>query len=581
MSNVRAAVVAAGAAGVLAAASTQLTMGPRSTKQQNISTAASTTVGLAFGGLVGLAACKLNVRSPMPILAVAGAGAVLWLAASGSAGKQRNSPLATLGFVTATAGVAIGAERLFHNLSPTRAGVYSAALGALAGGVMLAVHGALNPRPTSAPHFDDALAPYSLDPVDRAGVALLTGSALIALTLGATAGFHGLSRLQGTKRIVATAAAALPLGLAAVGATWMGANKYMSFGKGRMSDSDGPVPATSTGGALSAFKAPQLPSGAGGYLRSPLPVDHIRTYWNPSTKIDNPIRAYVSNHGFDSVTVQANEAVAELDRLGAFSRSTINVFVPTGSGGMNDGMIDVVEIFAKGDIATIGVQYADKPSIVATLSADEGVKRTVATISAIKRHIDALPTGSTKPRIVLSGYSLGAEIIHKAMLDEDSRKQILEDTDGIMMIGPRNLAHNGKISDVTYTLATGANDIPRRISPVKNSPPILVVRHNADPEASVNGAMILADTRDPSMVDQGSFIPFVTAVGEMTDMLTLSRRDAFKDSPWRGHGYSADIPAAVRASLFPASDEMDAVEARISKRTDEMLTLYNAKGDSD
>jgi uncharacterized membrane protein len=75
--------------------------------------------------------------------------------------------------------------------------------------------------------------------------------------------------------------------------------------------------------------------------------------------VAHPIRAYV---GFNSEplyqTGRAELALAELERAGAFSRSVLLRVSPTGTGWVDQTMIEAAEFLTRGDIATCCIQSA-------------------------------------------------------------------------------------------------------------------------------------------------------------------------------------------------------------------------------
>ncbi len=59
---------------------------------------------------------------------------------------------------------------------------------------------------------------------------------------------------------------------------------------------------------------------------------------------------------------RAGRAVHELRQAGGLDRSTLLVVLPTGSGWVNPAAVDVVELQTSGGVATVSVQYDDRPS---------------------------------------------------------------------------------------------------------------------------------------------------------------------------------------------------------------------------
>jgi len=81
--------------------------------------------------------------------------------------------------------------------------------------------------------------------------------------------------------------------------------------------------------------------------------------------VAHPIRTYV---GFNSEpryrTGRAELALAEMERTGAFDRSVLLLVSPTGTGWVDNTMIEAAEFLTRGDIATCCIQYARYPSFL-------------------------------------------------------------------------------------------------------------------------------------------------------------------------------------------------------------------------
>ena len=101
-------------------------------------------------------------------------------------------------------------------------------------------------------------------------------------------------------------------------------------------------------------------------------------------------------------------ALAEADRVGAFTRGTVCVAAPTGSGWVNPAAVEGLEEATGGDVATITVPYAAAPSWLSALAHPGGHRRaSVALLAAVHARCAQLPP-QARPRLVVLGESLGA-----------------------------------------------------------------------------------------------------------------------------------------------------------------------------
>jgi uncharacterized membrane protein len=142
-------------------------------------------------------------------------------------------------------------------------------------------------------------------------------------------------------------------------------------------------------------------------------------------------RAFLLHHDTAAVRVYAglgtgrtpaervDAAVAALDRADGFARSTLLVVVPTGSGWVNRAAVEALEDLIRGDVATVVVQYAQRPSwqeyALGAAATEESAR---VLVGALRARVDALPAGE-RPRLLVYGESLGALGARAAAADAD------------------------------------------------------------------------------------------------------------------------------------------------------------------
>ena len=81
----------------------------------------------------------------------------------------------------------------------------------------------------------------------------------------------------------------------------------------------------------------------------------------------------------------------ELERTGAFERSWLLVASPTGTGYVNYAAVTAFELLARGDCATVAMQYAARPSVLSLDRVDEGRRQTRLLLDALHERLAALP----------------------------------------------------------------------------------------------------------------------------------------------------------------------------------------------
>lgn len=120
------------------------------------------------------------------------------------------------------------------------------------------------------------------------------------------------------------------------------------------------------------------------------------------------VRVYADLGSGPDAGSRADHAVAELDRVGGFTRSAVVVAVPTGSGWIDTRAVDGIEQRFGSDVAIVGQQYSAAPSWAAFLfQRSDAEKSAQAVLTAVATRIAELPAAE-RPDLYLYGQSLGA-----------------------------------------------------------------------------------------------------------------------------------------------------------------------------
>ncbi|WP_236757506.1 alpha/beta-hydrolase family protein [Aeromicrobium sp. PE09-221] len=121
-----------------------------------------------------------------------------------------------------------------------------------------------------------------------------------------------------------------------------------------------------------------------------------------------PIRVFVGRASDPDFDGRAALAVQELERSGAFERSVLLIVTPTGTGWVNEQIVQPVEYFHAGDTATVAVQYSHLPSPVAFISEQHAaVDSARVLLDAVTARLDRMPEDE-RPLLLVAGESLGA-----------------------------------------------------------------------------------------------------------------------------------------------------------------------------
>ena len=121
----------------------------------------------------------------------------------------------------------------------------------------------------------------------------------------------------------------------------------------------------------------------------------------------DPIRAFVGLDSAVSPNARAYLAREELENLGAFERSTIAVFAPTGTGYVNYVAAETLEYLTGGDVASVAVQYSVRPSFLSLDRVETAWESYLALFNGLSGRLRGMAPAD-RPRVLLFGESLGS-----------------------------------------------------------------------------------------------------------------------------------------------------------------------------
>jgi uncharacterized membrane protein len=289
-----------------------------------------------------------------------------------------------------------------------------------------------------------------------------------------------------------------------------------------------------------------------------------------------PIRVYVGLASARTLQGQANLALRELIRTGAFKRALLAVATPTGRGSVYPTLADPLEYMYGGNTAIAAIQYSYLPSWMAFLAQRPQARQAGrALFNTIYAHWASLPAGH-RPRLVVFGESLGAfgaESAFSGIADITAR------TSGALFVGPPNSTEIWR--ELTNARARGSPEwLPvyghgrtvrfaaspgdlRQPGGALRHPKIVYLQHASDPVVWWSPGLLLhkpdwlAEPRGPDVTSQMQWYPFVTFWQITADLIVSST------TPGYGHHYGAEVPTAWAAILHPAGWD-NAENARIT-----------------
>lgn len=167
------------------------------------------------------------------------------------------------------------------------------------------------------------------------------------------------------------------------------------------------------------------------FISSPVSAEDIQSLTGQSAIA--PVRVYAGLGAADDPAGRAALAVAELERVGGFDRSTLVIAMPTGTGWMDPAAFTTLEYLHHGDVATVAIQYSYLQSWLSLLVEPEySVEAGRALFTAVYSHWKQLPE-QQRPNLYLYGLSLGAYSSQQSLRLHEIIDQPLA---GALWVGP-------------------------------------------------------------------------------------------------------------------------------------------------
>jgi uncharacterized membrane protein len=119
-----------------------------------------------------------------------------------------------------------------------------------------------------------------------------------------------------------------------------------------------------------------------------------------------PVEVYVGLDSASGPRERVDLAFAELERTRAFDRSLLMLVSPTGTGYVNYVAVAAAQYLARGDVATVTLQYSKRPSPLSLRMVKDAREQNRLLWLRILQRLHDRP--EPRPRVVLFGESLGA-----------------------------------------------------------------------------------------------------------------------------------------------------------------------------
>lgn len=185
------------------------------------------------------------------------------------------------------------------------------------------------------------------------------------------------------------------------------------------------------------------------------------------------VRVLVSVDSARSLEDRVALALAEAERTGAFSRGTVCVAVPTGSGWLNPHAVESLERAAGGDVALVSVAYAAAPSWLSVLAHPGAHRRAAqALLRAVHARARELPE-ARRPRLVVHGESLGANAMAQAL---EREPEVSREVAAGLLVGGVGSARWGEVLGGRVHVTAHEDDPVARLHAVPRVGELLALR---------------------------------------------------------------------------------------------------------
>jgi uncharacterized membrane protein len=296
---------------------------------------------------------------------------------------------------------------------------------------------------------------------------------------------------------------------------------------------------------------------------------------------EHPIRVFIGYNSEPLYTSgRAEMALDELDRTGAFDRDYLLLVSPTGTGWVDQTMIESAELFTRGDIATCVIQYGKYPSFLSLQKVALGRAQFRLLLWGVAQRL-AGRSPENRPKVLVFGESLGAwtssdVVMHNGIAGFDHYGIDKALWAGLPWMAKWSKSGMGRGASKLVPVGTvGVFDNPEELEAMsqreRSALRAIVLSHDNDPIAVMGPDLAIREPewlkgeRGRGVPPDMTWTPIVTGIQVMIDaanaMVTVPGHfGSF------GHDYRADMARMVYLGLdLPASSEEQifAVEAAL------------------
>lgn len=282
----------------------------------------------------------------------------------------------------------------------------------------------------------------------------------------------------------------------------------------------------------------------------------------------DPLRLYVGLESAEDPGSRVDLLLDEMLHMGAYDRSTLCIFVPTGSGYVNYVGTETVEYLTRGDVASVSLQYSNRPSFMSLDKVGLGRMQLRDFLRAVSTRIQMLPEGQ-RPRLLLFGESLGSHVSQDAFLHRGVQGLHAMGIDAAVWLGTPHasqwrhavLASDPLPDDLAQVASPDELSAlgPERLTELR----YCMLTHHEDPIPKFTPRLIVQqpwwlgdpDQREPGLPKETLWTPYGTFLSVGIDLL-----NAMNIKPGHFHAFAHDYRSDVRPVVqqvfrFQAKDD--------------------------
>ncbi len=416
------------------------------------------------------------------------------------------------------------------------------------------------------------------DPANKIIPATIAGLGVIQLSrligLGFRSSHRGIKKWLGHGPLKNNLAKGLNIGLwssAAVGAYFAGVTKIgQANEKMEPGYSTPPTNENVSGSPQSLSNFEDLGLQGRRYVTDIIDKYQIKKVTGKTAK-NSPVRVYIGYNSDEKYSsARAEAAINELIRTNAFKRKYLLLVSPTGTGWIDQTMIESAELLSGGDIATCVVQYAKYPSFLSLQKVVDGRRQFRRLLWSIKMHLSQMPE-SKKPEVIVFGESLGAWSSSDTVMYTGIDGFDYYGISRALWVGMPGLSRWGKIergeTDVNVPKGTiGVFDNPNQFDRLTRSQKdklrAIILNHDNDPIAQLRPNLLIKKPKWLNGNNRGRGVPTKMEWSPIITFfqIAIDAANAMRVTPGEfrshGHDYRADMAYFVNeAYRFGANEQ--------------------------